>query len=138
MQVFVYLPCHIYILRIPALFYVALYCYANCAINKWKVTCIWVDHVIFSWKEKLCITFLYICHISKYWMGNITKRLGFSFNSGSMDGSKGTAVLLAKEVPALLVVLALFEVASLATGSSVPMDILRTLFTFSARILRGL
>lgn len=91
------------------------------------------------------LTFLYICQISRYCMGNITKRLGFSFNNGSILGSNGTGALLAKEVPATFWLDSTFD--SLITSCwsfpavciSSPMDILRTLPALTAvRILRGL
>lgn len=70
------------------------------------------------------LTFLYICQMSWYWIGKITKRRGFSRSKGSNEGSKGAATL-SIIVRVSLVLLSL---------SSVVTDILRTLLMFSVRI----
>jgi len=73
-------------------------------------------------------TFLYICQMSWYWMGKMTKRRGFSRKSGSSEGSKGVTDFSTSE-------LADFPTPFSAWPfDSWPMDILRTLLALSVRI----
>lgn len=49
----------------------------------WNIVQSTLDKSTSSAVQKEASAFLYICHMSWYWMGKITNRLGFSLNKGS-------------------------------------------------------
>ena len=69
--------------------------------------------------------------MSWYCMGNITKRRGFSFKSGSILGSKLSVTMFGR-------IVAQFGESSNLSVKSFGIDNLRTLFELSVSILRGL
>jgi len=73
-------------------------------------------------------TFLYICQMSWYWMGKMTKRRGFSRRSGSSEGSKGVTDFSTRELADFPTPFSTWPFVSW------PMDILRTLLALSVRI----
>ena len=60
--------------------------------------------------QKLASAFLYICQMSPYWMGRMTKRLGFSISKGSQVSS--TSVLGLTSVLDFFTVLQTFSFSS--------------------------
>lgn len=79
-------------------------------------------------------TFLYICQMSWYWMGKMTKRRGFSRRRGSSDGSKGVTDFSMRELADLPMPFTVEDSLANCPFASCPMDILRTLLVLSVRI----